>query len=446
MKLSILKEVANYLKNFDFIKRARRVDENIIEFNLTPTKSIYFDMTKGNSNIFLTNPKAIPHEFNAPFDTLLRQYISFAKIEDVELLYPNRILKFKLKPKSEYKNRYIYFQLEFTGRYTNAIILDEDNIILEALHHISKEQSYREIKPQVKLKELKPIKIKEKEIKIDNIEEFLDKSYKDYLNKRLLLLKNQKINKVEKKIKKLKELLKSLPKSEKLLEDSKRYSHIANLLLINLHNIEPYQEIVKLKDFNNEIIEIKMPPLPKNRAPQYYFNLSKKAKQKAKNIILEEKNLKEKLEFFSNLKEALKNSNTIEEVEILMPKRSLQKKKKEKDKNKEIFWIEGYKIFVGRNSKENIEILKMAKSNDIWMHVRDIPGSHVIIRTDKQNIPSKVLEAAAKLCVDFSTKMAGDYKVDYTKRKFVKIQEGSNVEYDKYKTINITKEGVEIRE
>lgn len=79
------------------------------------------------------------------------------------------------------------------------------------------------------------------------------------------------------------------------------------------------------------------------------------------------------------------------------------------------------------------------------MHTRNIPGSHVFIRTDKQNLPESLINSAAKLCVDFSTNMPGNYEVDYTKRKFVKIQEGSNVEYDKYKTVHVLKEGVEIR-
>lgn len=79
------------------------------------------------------------------------------------------------------------------------------------------------------------------------------------------------------------------------------------------------------------------------------------------------------------------------------------------------------------------------------MHIRDIPSSHVIIRTDKQNLPESVVHAAAKLCVDFSVKNPGDYEVDFTKRKFVKAQEGSNVFYTHYDTIRVTKEGVEIR-
>ncbi|MDY0195946.1 MAG: hypothetical protein RBR33_07810, partial [Sulfurovaceae bacterium] len=74
-----------------------------------------------------------------------------------------------------------------------------------------------------------------------------------------------------------------------------------------------------------------------------------------------------------------------------------------------------------------------------------IPSSHVIIKTDKQSIPQSVIRNAAKLCVDFSTDKAGEYKVDFTKRKFVKPGEDANVLYNNYETIIITKEGIEIR-
>jgi len=134
------------------------------------------------------------------------------------------------------------------------------------------------------------------------------------------------------------------------------------------------------------------------------------------------------------------------ELELLVPKQGRSRRKKEKLRDGELYWIEGYKVYVGRNARENQKLLELARSNDLWMHVRDLPGSHVIIRTDKQNLPESVLNSAAKLCVDFSTPNPGNYAVDYTRRKFVKIQEGSNVEYDKYKTIHVLKEGVEIRE
>jgi predicted ribosome quality control (RQC) complex YloA/Tae2 family protein len=163
------------------------------------------------------------------------------------------------------------------------------------------------------------------------------------------------------------------------------------------------------------------------------------------NLHIEKENLLSKLAFYNNILRAIDTASEPCELEMLVPKRGRSMRKKEKLRDGELYWIEGYKIFVGRNSRENIKLLRAARANDIWMHTREIPGSHVIIRTDKQNIPESVLHHAAKLCVDFSTDQPGNYQVDYTKRKFVKIREGSSVEYDKYSTVHILKEGIEIR-
>jgi predicted ribosome quality control (RQC) complex YloA/Tae2 family protein len=179
---------------------------------------------------------------------------------------------------------------------------------------------------------------------------------------------------------------------------------------------------------------------------EYFFNQAKRAKAKSKNVHIEEENLRTKRDFYANMYHAIEQAKDSQELELLVPKKGKSQRKKEKIKECELFWIDDYKVLIGRNSKENQALLKMAKSNDLWMHIKGIPSSHLIIKTDKQNLPDAVIEKAAKLCVDFSLKQAGDYNVDYTKRKFVKIQEGSNVEYDKYKTLRIRKEGIEIRE
>jgi predicted ribosome quality control (RQC) complex YloA/Tae2 family protein len=183
-----------------------------------------------------------------------------------------------------------------------------------------------------------------------------------------------------------------------------------------------------------------------NRMSEYFFNLAKRSRKKAKNIHIEKENLSTKANFYSNMYHAIEQAKTTQELELLVPKRAKAQRKKEKLKECELFWIDDYKVLIGRNSKENQALLKIAKSNDIWMHIRNIPSSHLIIKTDKQNLPDSVIEKASKLCVDFSLNQAGDYDVDYCKRRFVKIQEGSNVEYDKYKTIRVRKEGIEIRE
>ncbi len=274
----------------------------------------------------------------------------------------------------------------------------------------------------------------------------LEARYRTVQQKRLETMKQQKRAAIEKKIRKLDVELKKLPDEAQLQVRAQTYREYGNLILANLYQIKPYDTRLDTWDFDGKEVSI---PLPKdikvNRLSDHYFNLAKRAQNKAKNIHIERENLQSKKSFYENILYAIEQAKAPYELELLVPKRGKSQRKKERVKEGELFWIEDYKVLVGRNAKENQALLKEAKSNDIWMHTRDIPGSHVIIRTDKQNLPASVLQAAAKLCVDFSTDQPGNYLVDYTKRKFVKIQEGSNVEYDKYQTIPVLKEGVEIR-
>ena len=444
MKQYEIKAIANYLKQYNFIKRARRVANNVIELNFGEDFSIFFDLTRGNSTIYKA-PAKKQSNFNAPFDTQLHKLLSHSKILDIYVPNDDKVIVFRVKPKSQYKNFEIEARFELTGKYTNLILVDNNGIILEALHHIDSTKSYRVVKPGVELKELKPFKSKfSGEVK--NVEKLLEDEYQKVFTRDLKRIKSAKLNIINKKIDKLQKALNALQSQEQLQIEAQNYEKIANIVLANLHKINPYDTKLKTKDFEGKDITIKLPQnIVKNRISEYFFNLAKKAKSKAKNIKIERENLKDRLNFYQNIKSAIENSNDIDNIELLVPKQAKSKQKKEKINIGELFWIEGYKIMVGRNSKENIQLLKEAKANDIWMHTKDIPGSHVIIRTDKQNLPQSVIESAAKLCVDFSTNMPGNYEVDYTKRKFVKITEGSNVEYDKYKTISILKEGIEIR-
>ena len=62
-----------------------------------------------------------------------------------------------------------------------------------------------------------------------------------------------------------------------------------------------------------------------------------------------------------------------------------------------------FQIFVGRNNKENEEIsFSKGQPNDIWMHIKDIPGSHVLILRNNQEIPNDVLIHAANLACEYS--------------------------------------------
>jgi predicted ribosome quality control (RQC) complex YloA/Tae2 family protein len=448
MKLYELKAIAKRLNDFTFISRARRIEDNTIEIMFDKSESYFFNITRGHSFIYKAPSQRPLQGYNAPFDTLLHSLLSGSKLLSVDVPNDDRILRFTIAPKSSYKDKIIYFQLEFTGKNTNAILIDDDEVIIEALRHIDADSSFRVIRPGMELLSIPP-RVGVDSIStqdIEDIDEYLEQKFTDIQAKKLLEVKKQKLSTVAKKIKKFEQLLSKLPNKEKLETQAKEHNNTGNLILANLYQIKPYDTKLKTYDFEGNEITITLPKNVKvNRMSDYYFNLSKRAKSKAKNVHIEQENLSSKMSFYENIYYALEQANTPYELELLVPKRAKSLRKKEKLREGELFWIENYKVMVGRNSNENQKLLSLAKSNDIWMHTREIPGSHVIIRTDKQNLPDSVLSAAAKLCVDFSTNHPGNYLVDYTKRKFVKVQEGSSVEYDKYQTIPVLKEGVEIR-
>ena len=445
LRLYEIKAVADYLKQFNFIKKAKRVANNVVELNFGQDWSIFFDLTRGNSSIYKAS-KSLVNSFSAPFDTQMHSLLSHSKILDISVPNDDKVIIFKIKPKSQYKDRVVFVRFELTGKYTNLILTDEESIIIDALHHIDASKSYRVVRPGVELEELLPFKSKYSG-EVEDIEALLEQNFQKLNSALIKRLKEQKLNQINKKIKTLSKALNTLPNEEELAKEAEILSNKGNIILANLYNIKQYDKELKTYDFEGKEVTIRLPKnIVKNRISEYFFNLAKRAKSKAKNVNIEYNNLNDKLNFYSNIYNAIVNSNDPYELELLVPKQARSKAKKEKNKVGEIFWIEGYKVMVGRSSKENQELLGEAKSNDIWMHTRNIPGSHVFIRTDKQNLPDSLINSAAKLCVDFSTNMPGNYEIDYTKRKFVKIQEGSNVEYDKYKTVHVLKEGVEIRE
>jgi len=446
MKLYELKAIAKRLNNFTFISRARRIEDNTLEIMFDKSYSYFFNMTRGHSFIYKAPSQRPLQGYNAPFDTLLHSLLSGSRLISVDVPNDDRILRFTIAPKSSYKDKIIYLQLEFTGKNTNALLIDDNEVIIEALRHIDADSSFRVIRPGMELLAIPPFERTEEAKEIIDIDDYLEEKHRQTEAKKLLEMKKQKLSRVAKKVKKFEQLLSKLPNEEKLLQTAIEHKNNGNLILANLYQIKPYDTKLKTFDFEGNEVTIALPKDVKvNRISDYYFNLSKRAKSKAKNVHIEQENLSSKKVFYENIYYALEQANTPYELELLVPKRAKSLRKKEKLREGELFWIEGYKVLVGRNSNENQKLLEIAKANDLWMHIRDVRSSHVIIKTDKQNLPDSVIQAAAKLCVDFSVKNPGDYEVDYTKRKFVKVQEGSNVLYNKYDTIRITKEGVEIR-
>lgn len=105
---------------------------------------------------------------------------------------------------------------------------------------------------------------------------------------------------------------------------------------------------------------------------------------------------------------------------------------------------DGHPIFVGRNARENDELtFRLAKSEDLWLHARGTPGSHVVVRLEKgTDPPPETIRDAAALALLYSDlKKSGKGEVIYTRRKWVKKAKGQApgaVTVTQEKTIYIT--------
>lgn len=127
----------------------------------------------------------------------------------------------------------------------------------------------------------------------------------------------------------------------------------------------------------------------------------------------------------------------------LSEKHPYQKKKKKEEKISEPMQFsatDGTLILCGKNNRQNEELtLKIASKNDTWLHIRNIPGSHTVIRNQGAEISDETLYEAALIAAQYS-KSAKDTKaaVDYTRVKYVKKPSGAKpgmVIYDFFQTI-----------
>lgn len=438
MKLSHLKQITNYLQKFQKIVAIYRVSDTTIKVAFDRDDEIYFDMQRSNSKIYRCDSFNRSKVYNAPFDVVLAKRFNRSNIESVEMVNNDKILRFKTTLSSAYKQETTYLQLEFTGKYTNVIILDENLIILEALRHIDIFSSFREVRVGQKLLDIPSAPFEAKEYPLDDVEKFLYDVYENDKIEKLNSLKKQKLSILEKKLTKLTKLYNSLLDESELEDEIERYRHYGNLALSNIYKIKPYQSVITLNDYDGSEVEIDLGKLYPNPAtiPDALFLKSKKAKQRLAHLHIEKESLHSKIEHLKHFIHIIDTSTDISKINLLFPKQVKVKGVKEND-SIETFFVEGYKIQLGKNEKGNIAVLKNAKAKDIWLHMRDRPSAHVTIATDKQNVPLNVIETAAKICVEFTMYAKDRYEVDYTPRREVSIQDGANVLYNKYKTITV---------
>ena len=233
----------------------------------------------------------------------------------------------------------------------------------------------------------------------------------------------------EKKLKKLKRDLKKLDVKLNELNHGQNKKELADIIMANLHNFDRTKVKTTLFDFYNNIdieVEIKRGMTPQDFAGRLY--------KKSKNQHLELSHTQTAIEFKE--KEVVKAEGTVAMINGLTSWKELRKCQPSKLQKQKVivapsfkeFDFAGYRIYVGRNSKNNDELtLKFAKKDDLWLHAKDVPGSHVVIKkkSDK-NVPKDVIEYAAILAGKFSKRKTDSLcPVTVTPKKYVRKMKGA---------------------
>lgn len=440
MRFSYLEQIVDYMKRFDHIVAAYRYDDSGIRIVFDRNNSWNFDMQRGNSTISIGEGNHRGKVYQAPFDILLAKRFNRSTIQSVEMFNSDKIIRLTVSTSGSYKSETTILQFEFTGKHTNAILLDKEEIVLEALRHIDEGVSSRSVRVSQKLVAPPPLPYSPQSYPLEDVRTFLIHQFESRNAHKLERLKNEKKGLLEKRLSQLHKHLNALEDESALMEESIHLQTNGHLVLANLESIKPYQTSAVVSDFDGTSKTLELPSGcgSASKCAEIFFKRSKKAKQKSHGLHQERANLEAKIRHLELFIQTVNDAKTPEEIALLFPEKRSGTKLKTSDSIAE-FWIEGVKVSLGKSEKGNIELLRNAKARDIWLHLKDRPSAHVIISTDKQQLPDRLIHAAAKLCVDFSVFEKGRYLVDYTPRREVKIQEGANVLYTNYKTVSIQK-------
>ncbi len=230
------------------------------------------------------------------------------------------------------------------------------------------------------------------------------------------------------------------------------------LITANIYCIPKGSKIATVSNYYSEDGEYIDIPLDENKTPQEnaqrYFRQYSKAKSTYTNTVQQLEDSINELNYLESVKTMLDNCVGTQEIEEIRQeladsgyaKTSVKNNKKKQPKPSEphqFISSDGFTILVGKNNRQNDTLtLKTAASSDIWLHTKNIPGSHVIIRTDRREVTDKTLFEAAVLCAYHSSaKLSANVPVDYTTVKNVKKPSGAKpgmVIYENFKTINVT--------
>lgn len=255
-------------------------------------------------------------------------------------------------------------------------------------------------------------------------------------------------------------LCRKIAVQEKELKDSLNRDKLrkkGDLLQANMYKMVRGQSFIDVEDYydNNKIVRIKLSPtLNPSQNVQKYYKDYRRAKTREEMLTVQIAKAKAELQYISAVQESLgraESERELTEIRQELVDEGYLKNRNPKGRNKALKLLppkeytssDGFTIYVGRNNKQNDKLtLKTARNYDMWLHTKDIPGSHVIIVSDNREITdTAILEAASLAAYNSKAKGSDNVPVDYTIVKNVSKPSGAKpgmVIYVNNKTVYVT--------
>lgn len=264
--------------------------------------------------------------------------------------------------------------------------------------------------------------------------------------------------------KKLLNRLNSINTKLKDCEERDKYRLYGELITSNLYKLtNTHTDYIELENYydNNNLIKI---PLNKKYSPninaKHYFKKYNKLKNALQIVSVQKAETENELNYIYSIIFEIELASSTKEIQEILDEisenliknkvsqkkkntKNSKKKKQEKQYSPLHFNIDNFDVYVGKNNKENDWLtFTFANKNDIWLHTKDIQGSHVILKNSGQNVSDDTLVKCAKLAVEHSkAKFSSNVPVDYCKVQYVKKPNGAKpgmVIFTNNKTISVT--------
>lgn len=382
---------------------------------------------------------------------LLRKYLENALIADVKQPEYERILELYIETYNELSEKiYLCLAIELMGKYSNVILYNYDtNIILGCAHNVGAEKS-REREMAGGLPYVYPSgrpndwyvaedSLSSKKLN-QSINSVIDEYYAECIYEDKLTRQKEQLKQIiSSKLKKDKNSLKKMQYRLEKEINSDKYRLWGDLIMANLYNLSDYSKSVNVYDYeNNENIQIELDETKtlKENANKFYklYNKGKTTIAKLTDLTSE---LHLQIKYYEQILYSIEIASSVSDLSAIksevIPQDNVKKEKVKASFEPMELEIDGYKVFVGKNNRQNDYIVsKLSKDEDYWFHTKDCAGSHVLLKCE--NPTDELIYKCATLAKQYSKGVnSSKVGVIFTRCKYLKKPPAANLGYVTYK-------------